>query len=191
MLAHMPAEIVRKLFSVDEYDRMVEVGILTKYDRVELIEGEILEMSPIGPRHSACTDRATMLLAPRLVGKAIVRIQGPVRLSDFTKPQPDVTLLSPRDDYYATVSPIPKNALLVIEVAETSIRYDRGPKLGLYAKYGVREVWIEDLNTDTLLVFRDRRPKGYATELVLKPGDSISPLQFPDMTLSVTELLGT
>jgi len=191
MLAHMPTESARRLFSVDEYDRMVEVGILTEYDRVELIEGEILEMSPIGPRHSACTDRANMLLAPSLVGRAIVRIQGPVRLGDFTKPQPDVTLLSPRQDYYATISPIPKNALLLIEVAETSIRYDRGPKLALYAKYGVGEVWIEDLNTDTLLVFRDRRPKGYATELALTPGDSISALEFPDLILSVSDLLGT
>src|SRR5436190_7345841 len=126
MLAHMPAEVVRKLFSVDEYDRMAEVGILSEDDRVELIEGEILEMGPIGPRHSACTDRATMLLAPRLLGKAIVRIQGPIRLSDNTKPQPDVILLNPREDFYAKGGAFTRDALLVIEVAETSIRYDRG-----------------------------------------------------------------
>jgi Uma2 family endonuclease len=191
MLAHMPAEIARKLFSVDEYDRMAEVGILTENDRVELIEGEILEMSPIGWRHTACTDRATMILAPRLLGKAIVRIQGPIRLSDNTKPQPDVILLNPREDFYANSGPVTKDALLVIEVAETSIRYDRGPKLAIYAKYGVHEVWIEDLNTDTLLLFRDRNSSGYATSLVLKPGDEVSPLAFPDMILSVSALLGT
>jgi Uma2 family endonuclease len=191
MLARMPTEAVRKLFSVEEYDRMVEVGILTKYDRVELIEGEILEMSPIGDRHSACTDRATMLLVPLLQGQAIVRVQGPVRLSDNTKPQPDITLLNPREDFYASSSPLSRDALLVIEVAETSIRYDRGPKLAIYAKYGVGEVWIEDLNTDTLLVFRDRHPDGYATSLVLKPGDSVSPVAFPDVALSVSALLGT
>ncbi len=191
MLAHMPAEFARKLFSVDEYDRMVEVGILTEYDRVELIEGEILEMSPIGWRHTACTDRATMLLAPRLLGKAIVRIQGPIRLSDNTKPQPDVILLNPREDFYSSGGPVTKDALLVIEVAETSIRYDRGPKLAIYAKYGVHEVWIEDLNTDTLLVFRDRHPKGYSTAHVLKPADTVSPLAFPDMVLPVSALLGT
>jgi Uma2 family endonuclease len=192
MLAHMPAEIVRKLFSVEEYDRMVEVGILTEYDRVELIEGEILEMSPIGPRHSACTDRATMLFAPQLLGKAIVRIQGPIRLSNNTKPQPDVILLTPREDFYAFGGgAVTKDALLVIEVAETSIRYDRGPKLALYAKYGVQEVWIEDLNTDSLLVFRDRDSKGYKTCLVLQPTESVAPVAFPELVLSVAALLGT
>jgi Uma2 family endonuclease len=190
MLAHMPAEIVRRLFSVDEYDRMVEVGILTKYDRVELIEGEILEMIPIGFRHSACTDRANMLFAPRLLGKAIVRIQGPIRLSDNTKPQPDVILLTPREDFYAVGGAITRDALLVIEVAETSIRYDRGPKLAIFAKYGVEEVWIEDLNTNTLLVFRDRSSKGYQTSLVLHPADSVAPVAFPELVLSVSALLG-
>jgi len=109
---------------------------------VELIEGEILEMSPIGWRHSACTDRANMLFAPLLQGKVIVRIQGPVRLSDNTKPHPDVILLNPRDDFYASGGPVTQDALLVIEVAESSIRYDRGPKLAVYAKYGVRELWM-------------------------------------------------
>jgi Uma2 family endonuclease len=132
-----------------------------------------------------------MILAPRLLGKAIVRIQGPIRLSDNTKPQPDVILLNPREDFYANSGPVTKDALLVIEVAETSIRYDRGPKLAIYAKYGVHEVWIEDLNTDTLLLFRDRNSSGYATSLVLKPGDEVSPLAFPDMILSVSALLGT
>jgi Uma2 family endonuclease len=187
----MPAEIVRKLFSVDEYHRMVDVGILTEDDRVELIEGEILEMSPIGDRHLACTDRATMLLAPRLLGKAIVRIQGSIRLSDNTQPQPDIILLNPRKDFYAKGGAVTKDALLVIEVSETSFRYDRGRKLAIYAKYGVHEVWIEDLNTDTLLIFRDRHPKGYKTSLVLEPSDSVSPLAFPDLILPVSALLGT
>jgi Uma2 family endonuclease len=191
MLAHMPAEIARKLFTVEEYDRMVEVGILTKYDRVELIEGDILEMSPIGDRHLACTDRANMLFAPRLLGKAIVRIQGSIRLSDNTQPQPDIILLNPRQDFYAKGGAVTKDALLVIEVAETSFHYDRGRKLAIYAKYGVHEVWIEDLNTDTLLVFRDRHPDGYAISLVLHSGDEVSPLAFPDMILPVSALLGS
>ena len=191
MLADKQTETVRRLFTVAEYDRMVETGILTKEDRVELIEGEILEMSPIGDRHAACTDRATMLFAPILKGKAIVRVQGPVRLSDYTKPPPDVILLSYRKDYYASAAPVTKDALLVIEVADTSIRYDRGPKLAIYAKHGVREVWIEDLTSDTLLVFRDRKPRGYATALTFKPGDSVTPQAFPDLVLLVSDLLGT
>ena len=131
MLRHivMQTEAIRRPFTVEEYDRMIEVGILRKEDHVELIDGEIVEMSPIGLRHAACVDRATMLLAPALVGKAIVRTQGPIRLSDYSKPQPDLILLEPRKDYYAAAAPITRDALLVIEVSDTSIRYDRGPKL--------------------------------------------------------------
>ena len=190
MLSTMQIEVARRLFTVDEYDQMVEAGILTKADRVELIEGEILEMSPIGPRHAACVDRATDQFAPPLHGRAIVRIQGPIRLGDFSKPQPDLILLKYQKDFYAPKGAVTKDALLVIEVSETSFRYDRGPKLALYAKHGVVEVWIEDLNTDTLLVFRDRQPHGYATTLELKRGDSVSPLAFPDLSVKVDDLLG-
>jgi len=191
MLSDMQTEAVRRLFSVEEYDLMVEAGILTKEDRVELIEGEILEMSPIGNRHGAGVDRANMLFAPLLKGRAIVRVQGAVRLSDYTKAQPDILLLNHRQDYYAFAAPVTEDALLVIEVADTSIRYDRGPKPAIYAKHGVREVWIEDLTTDTLLVFRDRQPGGYATALTFKAGDSVSPLAFPDLVLSFSDLFGS
>jgi len=192
MLVHniMQIEAIRRPFTVDEYDRMVEVGILGKEDHVELIEGEILEMSPIGWRHAACVDRATALLVPALVGKAIVRVQGPIRLGDYTKPQPDLILLEPRKDYYAAQGAVTRNALLVIEVSDSSIRYDRGLKLSVYAMHGVSEVWIEDLTADTLLVFREPSGAEYKTNLTLQRADSISPLAFPDLRLSVSDLLG-
>jgi Uma2 family endonuclease len=192
MLRHivMQTEAIRRPFTVDEYDRMIEVGILGKEDHVELIEGEIIEMSPIGSRHAACVDRATMLLAPAVVGKAIVRSQGPIRLGDYTKPQPDLILLEPRKDYYASADPITRNALLVIEVSDTSIRYDRGPKLKVYARAGVSEVWIEDLTSDTLLVFREPSGAIYRTHLTLQGTDSVSPLAFPELNLPVSALLG-
>jgi len=192
MLRHivMQTEPIRRPFTVEEYDRMIEVGILGKEDHVELIDGEIVEMSPIGLRHAACVDRATMLLAPALVGKAIVRTQGPIRLSDFSKPQPDLILLEPRKDYYAAAAPITRNALLVIEVSDTSIRYDRGPKLKVYARAGVSEVWIEDLTTDTLWVFREPSRAAYKVQLTLRAGDALAPLAFPALRVAVSELLG-
>jgi len=191
MLPHMmQIEAIRRPFTVDEYDRMIEVGILGKEDHVELIEGEIIEMSPIGDRHQACVDRATALLVLAFAGKANVRPQGPIRLGDYTKPQPDLILLEPRKDYYASMGPITRNAFLVIEVSDTSIRYDRGPKLGVYARHGVTEVWIEDLTTDKLLVFREPSGATYKTQLTLQGGDTIAALAFPDRVFSVSELLG-
>src|SRR5215510_7209183 len=164
----MQVEALRRPFSVDEYDRMVQVGILGKEDRVELIEGEILEMSPIGDRHAACVDRAAVLLLPPLVGESIVRIQGPIRLGDYSKPQPDLILLRYDKGFFAIRGPVTKDAHLVIEVSDSSIQYDRGPKLRVYARHGVREVWIEDLTTDTLLVFRDAIGNTYNSQLILK-----------------------
>jgi hypothetical protein len=186
----MQIEAIRRPFSADEYDRMIEVGILGKEDRVELIEGEIVEMSPIGDRHAACVDRATALLVLALVGRAIVRPRGPIRLGAYSKPQPDLTLLEPRKDYYASKGPITRDALLVIEVSDSSIRYDRGPKLSVYARHGVSEVWIEDLTTDSLLVFREPSGATYKAQFVLQRDTSIAPLAFPDLVLSVSELLG-
>jgi Uma2 family endonuclease len=185
----MQIETLRRPFSVDEYDRMVEAGILGKEDRVELIEGEILEMSPIGDRHAACVDRAALLLLPPLVGESIVRIQGPIRLGDYSKPQPDLILLRYDRGFFVARGPVTRDAHLVIEVSDSSIRYDRGSKLRVYARHGVREIWIEDLTTDTLLVFRDPAGNTYRTELTLKPGDSISPQAFPHVVLSVSSLL--
>jgi Uma2 family endonuclease len=186
----MQIDPIRRAFSVDEYDRMVEVGILGKGDNVELIEGEILEMSPIGSRHEACVDRAAALLLPPLAGQSIVRIQGSIRLGDYSRPQPDLILLQPRKDYYASGGAMTRDALLVIEVSESSIRYDRGPKLRVYARHGVREVWIEDLTTDTLLVFREPEGGAYKSQLTFEKGDSVAPVAFPELVLPVASLLG-
>jgi Uma2 family endonuclease len=185
----MQIEAIRRPFSVEEYNRMVEAGILGKEDRVELIEGEILEMSPIGSRHMACVDRAAVLLLPPLVGKAIVRVQGAIRLGDFSKPQPDLILLEHRNDYYAPSEAVTRNAFLVIEVSDSSIRYDRGPKLRVYARHAVSEVWIEDLTTDTLLVFREPEGGAYKTQITFHPGEFVSPQAFPKLVLPVSSLL--
>ena len=186
----MRTEVTKKLFTVDEYYRMGEAGILHEDSRVELIEGEIIEMSPVGNRHIACVNRATALFTAKLAGKAIVSIQNPVLLSRITEPQPDVVLVRPRDDYYEAKRMSSEDTLLVIEVSDTTLRYDRNRKMPLYAKSGVPELWIENLQSNVILVYRDPGPTTYSTSLVLHRGDSISLLAFPDIAFKVDDLLG-
>ena len=144
----------RRIITVEEYHRMAELGILNEDSRVELIEGEIIEMSPIGISHSCAVDRLTDRLVRVVVGRACVRVQGSFRLSDITAPQPDLILLKWRDDFYAHKFAGGEDTLLVIEVSDSSLRYDRNVKVPLYAKYGITEVWIVDLENSQLHSFR-------------------------------------
>ena len=180
----------RRLFTVDEYYRMAETGILGEDDRVELIEGEIVRMSPIGPRHSGAVIRLNTLFSQRLAGSIMLSPQNPVRLGQRSEPQPDVVLLRPRADFYASTHPTPEDILLVIEVADSSVEYDLGRKARLYARHAIPELWVLDQRDDRLVVSRDPTPRGYATVQALDRGQSISPLAFPEVTFTVQELLG-
>ncbi len=186
----MRADVTKKLFTVDDYYRMVDAGILGENDRVELIEGEIVEMSPIGRKHMACVDRANDLFTSSFKGRALVSVQHPLRLNDYNEPQPDIVVLKPRADYYASKSHTPEDTFLVVEVSDTTLRYDRNVKLPLYAATGVFEVWIENLKEDLLLVCREPAGKTYKIELTLQRGDSVSPLAFPDVVFKIEDLLG-
>jgi Uma2 family endonuclease len=132
----MGVQVQRRLFTVEEYHRMAEAGILSEDDRVELIEGELVTMSPIGSRHAACVARLTALLFP-VGGRGILWVQNPIRLGARSEPQPDVALLRYRPDFYASAHPGPEDVLLVVEVAETSADADRSLKIPLYARYGI------------------------------------------------------
>jgi Uma2 family endonuclease len=186
----MPTEITRKLFTVDEFYSMFDAGILHRDSRLELIEGEIFEMTGPGPLHVACVNRATAVLTPALVGKAIVSIQNPLRLSNYSEPQPDIVLLKPRKDYYASERFSPEDTFMVMEVSDTSFLHDLNRKLPLYARAGVPEVWIEDLAGGMILVYRDRRGENYETSLIFHRGDSISPAAFPEAAFRVDDLIG-
>jgi Uma2 family endonuclease len=185
-------QVWRRRFTVDEYYRMGEAGILGPDERVELIDGEILVMSPIGDSHAYHVRRLNNRLS-RLVGeRALVDIQNPIHLNDYSEPQPDVVLLRPRADLYMT-HPRPEDVLLVIEVADTTVARDRRLKFPVYARLGLLEAWllvIPKRSRPRLEVHRRPTPLGY--EEVLRPGrgEHVSPLALPDLVLSVDDLLG-
>ena len=186
----MRMEATKKLFTVDDYYRMADAGILTASDRVELIDGEIIQMTPIGVRHLGCVNATTAVFVVAFRKRAVISGQNPVQLSNFTEPQPDIVLLKPRKDFYRGKKPEAADALLVVEVADTTLPYDRKVKLPHYAAAGVPEVWIEDINGGRILVFRDPVGRDYQTRLILKRGESISVQAFPDIVFAVTDFLG-
>lgn len=175
----MPVEIARRRFDVDEYHRMGQAGILSIDDRVELIDGEIVAMSPIRARHNAAVSQATRVLVRAAGDLAIVQVQGSIRLGRFNEPEPDVALLRPRDDFYASGLPGPADVLLVIEMADASLAYDREVKSRLYAAAGIPEYWL--VNLDSRVVTRFLRPEGdtYRDLRQVQAGDSIAPEQLP------------
>lgn len=189
----MSVHPARHAVTVDEFGRMVDAGVFAADRRLELIDGEILDMSPIGSPHQACVDRLNRLFAPLAVaGDVVVRVQGSVRVSDLSQPQPDVALLRPRDDFYASRHPGPDAVLLVVEVADTSLRFDREVKLPMYAKAGVAEAWVVDLNGSVVHVATGASARGYESVVRAAAADDdvLSPVAFPHLTIAVTDILG-
>lgn len=157
----MAIQVARRQFTVTEYDRMIETGILQEHDRVELIDGEILEMSPIGSRHAACVNRLNALLTQLAGQQAIVSVQNPVRLGDYSEPEPDIAVLKPEPHYYLHAHPAEDDILLLIEVAETSLEYDREVKIPRYAEAGIAEVWLLDLPHQVVSVYTQPQDATY------------------------------
>jgi Uma2 family endonuclease len=186
----MAIQLAHYRFTRAEYHKMVEAGILHEDSPVELIEGEILEMSPIGRRHRSCVDRVAAQFFDGLRGRAIVRVQSSVVLGEGAEPEPDVALLRPRADYYGDEDETPEDVFLIVEVADTSEAYDRLTKAPMYARYGIPELWIVNLNRDQIVAYRDPKATGYATTQVYRRGESITPLAFPDLSIPVVNILG-
>ena len=176
-------------FTVDDYYRMGEVGILPPDVRVELVEGEIKQMPPIHPPHASIVDRLTIMLAARLEGIAHLRVQGPIHLDDYNEPQPDLTVMRFRDDY-SRRHPTPADVLLIIEVADTSLRYDRNEKMPRYGMAGIPEAWLVDVQAGTITVFTEPQAGGYGEEQVLSRGQEIVSLAVEGLRLQVDEALG-
>jgi Uma2 family endonuclease len=186
----MAVQILRRRFTVKEYYLMAKAGILGEDDRVELIDGEIVEMAPIGSRHAARVKRLIQLLSQRVGSSAIVSAQDPVRLSEHSEPQPDIALLRPRDDFYASAHPGPQDVLLIIEIADTSIDYDRQVKVPLYARAGIPEYWLVDLPGQRIEVYRDPAAGEYRQVRLVRQGERLVPEAFPSLELSADDILG-
>ena len=169
---------------------MGEAGIFCEDDHVELIEGEIFKMSPIGSRHAASVKRLNMLFNNLLGDRAIVSVHNPIALNDYSEPEPDIALVKPRADFYAQAHPCATDVLLIVEVADTSIDYDRNIKMPAYARSGVPEVWLADLPAEKVTVHSDPVNGVYRTVRSYQRGDSITPLHFPDLSIAVTSILG-
>ena len=177
-------------FTVDEYQRMGQAGVFHEDDRVELIDGQVVEMSPISPPHAACVDRLNRRLSEQVGEFAIVRVQSPVVLGRHAAPQPDVALLRPPIERYADAHPEAPDMLLVIEVADTSADYDRSVKIPLYARVGIPEAWLVNLPADAIEVFREPRLGGYADVGTARRGATLAPLRLAEVTLRVDDILG-
>jgi len=169
---------------------MAAAGILSEDDRVELIEGEIIEMAAIGSRHAACVMRLTRLFSLGVGDAALVLVQNPVRLSDLSEPQPDLALLKPRADYYAAAHPGPDDVLLIVEVADSSVVYDRTVKTPLYARAGIREFWLVDLERQQVEVSREPAAGSYHAAQVHGRGDRLAVDALPQIQISVEAILG-
>jgi Uma2 family endonuclease len=185
------ALLARHRFSVDAYHRMGETGILLPGERTELIAGEIIQMPPVGSPHIGAVIALTRLLTQAAPADVIVSVQNPVRMGEQNEPEPDLALLRGRPDgYRAPPPPSAADALLIIEVSDTSLRYDREVKLSLYAQHGVPEVWIVDLAAGAVEAHRGRENEAYTEVTTFLRGETLQPLLVPHMSIAVEDVLG-
>ena len=186
----MSVNVIHRKFTVEQYHQMVETGILTENDRVELIRGEIIEMSPIGRKHAAHVKRLTELFFLRLAQAVTIGVQDPVELDDTSEPQPDVALLRRRADFYLARHPQPQDIFLLVEVADTTVEFDRDVKIPLYAEDGIVEAWLVDINQECVEVYTEPAPTGYQNVQKFYRGQILSMQAFPDVNIAVDKVLG-
>jgi Uma2 family endonuclease len=184
------AVLEARRFTVQEFERMGAAGIIDEDERVELLDGQIVQMTPIGVRHAARVTTLTRLFYATVGDRAVVSVQNPLLLSDLSLPQPDLVLLKPPEHRYERRRPVSEDVLLLVEVADTSGPRDRGVKLSLYAQAGIPEYWIVDLEKNLIEVHRSPAGDRYVSVEPLAPGDLVSPEAFPHIELEVSEILG-
>lgn len=186
----MAVNLAKHHFTVSEYERMGETGVLPPDARVELIEGEIVEMSPIESPHAACVDLITENLNPQLRGRAIVRTQNPIVLDDFSEPQPDAAVLKLRADRYREAHPRPLDVLLIIEVSDTTVQKDRLVKMPLYARAGIPEALLFDLAGDQVEYYSQPKAGTYQVARTLRRGERFESASMPGHALDIALILG-
>jgi len=178
----------RRKLSLDEFHRIGAAGILSDDDRIELIDGEMIEMAPIGTRHLSKVNRLSRMLNFAVGQDAIVSTQNPIALPPQNEPQPDIALLRPRSDDYEGNLPIASDVLLIIEISDTTLAYDRDVKIPIYARYGIAEVWLFDIQGGSSFVYHDPSPKGYQRILTPKKNETVSPILLPGVKVDLAEV---
>jgi Uma2 family endonuclease len=186
----MVLEPTRYLFRVEDYERAWQLGVFGDDARVELIEGDVYYMTPIGPPHASCVRALNALLQRALGERAVVDVQNPSRISDLSEPEPDLAVLRPGLDRYRDRHPQPADILLLVEVSDTTLAFDRNRKAPMYARARVPEVWIVDIGGGAVEVHREPGPEGYQVVERHGSGASVAPLAFPDVAVAVDEILG-
>lgn len=186
----MAAQLPKRRFTVEEYYGLARAGILGRDDRVELIDGEIVEMAPSGPGHAGSIGLAQSVLGRRLGDRVHIRVQSPIWLDQYNEPEPDLAVVRPRADFYRYAHPRPADIFLVVEVSDTTLASDRGVKMPLYARAGLPEAWIIDPRHEVVLVHREPAQDGYRLVTRLRRGERLSPLACPDDAIAVDDLLG-
>lgn len=186
----MTVQLLRKKFTVAEFQQMAETGIIKDEDRLELIDGEIIDMGKIGSKHAAYVDRLNDLLRDKLGKQVLIRIQNPVELSTYSQPQPDLALVRRRNDYYENRHPQPSDIFLLIEVADSTLETDREVKIPLYARSLILEAWIINCNNQSLEVYRYPTDNNYREKLCFFKGEKLSCLAFADLEITVDEIMG-
>jgi Uma2 family endonuclease len=179
----------RRLFTVDEYERMVAAGLMVR-EHVELIEGEVLHMAPMGTRHAACVTALSELLIKRVPAEVQVRVQLPVRVPERSEPEPDLALVRRSVDPYRARHPQPEDVFVLVEVSEISLAYDRDVKLPLYARAGIPEVWLVDLARHRILVHRRPEGRRYEEMTEVHRTGTVAPAAFPGLMLRVEDEIG-
>ncbi len=182
------AVVRHRLLTVDDYHKIGQAGILHEDDRVELIDGELIEMAPIGSDHSGTVIQLTALISAALAGRALLSTQNPLRLGKYSEPQPDIAILRFRDDFYRRAHPQPEDVLVLIEVADTTVHYDREVKIPLYARHGVPEVWLIDLQQERVEIYLQPGSNGYLQVLRPAKDERLSPSLLPDVAILITDL---
>jgi len=186
----MSVQLEKRIFNVDEYYRMAEAGILHNDDRVELIEGEVVKICPIGSCHTATVKGFNEVLVPQLKGFATVGVQDPIRIDEYSEPQPDISVLNYRADRYSGAHGTPEDVLLLIEVCESSLDYDKRVKVPLYARAEIPEVWLVVLSQNHFEIYSEPVNGVYRKVRIASRGESVSPERLPAVVVTVDEILG-
>jgi Uma2 family endonuclease len=186
-MSSLPA---RHRFDLQEWRHLINSGFFAPQQRAELIEGELIDRAPVGTSHSGCVDWLNYFFSQHLSGQAIVRVQNPIQCGDFSAPQPDLAILRYRPDFYRARNPQAEDVLLIIEVADSTLRYDRQTKAPLYARFGIPEYWLVNLEDSTIEVYRQPGAGAYGEKTVARRGDVLRPVNLEGIAVNVGEVLG-